>query len=310
MNEPITLGDVLFEVPEHGAHEIVQHLGRSARLRSVARPRRHLAELELLAQMTTVLKTGLSDLIIATWKRTEAVRESAAMSRQHASDPVYVPLANHGASRSYTPALELYVGEARLARFELQAQVELEVSGAILKIVGGSIVAVGAGTWSGIGSLACNGAALARHATGQRALPGAIALADGVDLAPTADALSLLIEPAPLIGPPAITVDARVVIGRHPSCDVVVADDAAAAAHHAVVYPLGSLLVLEDLDSPGGTWFKDLRMTAPAVLSAGDVFRVGHRSFYVTGPAGERLCERSRDDVSVSRAEAHGVAPV
>jgi hypothetical protein len=240
--------------------------------------------------MTAIVRSGLSDLVVSAWAGFDAVQASAAKSRQHPVDPMFVPLANHRATRSFAPRLDVYLDEALLARFVLQAHVELALSGVILKLLAGRIVSVGAGTWAGTGTLSCNGAELARRTTGPKSLPGAIALGDGIAIGtePTVEALTLVVEPAPRTGPSTVTVGTAVIIGRHPSCQAILAEDAGVAAHHAVVYPLGELTVLEDLGSLTGTRFNGHRITAPAILHDGDEIGIGGHCIKVSAGSPSR----------------------
>ncbi len=292
MTEQLTLGDVLFEQPDHGPYDVVHRLTTApnapARLRRLAHARRYVTEHELMTQVAAILQGGLSDLVTAAWASCAAVQTGAAKSRQHPDDPVFVPLADHRADRSYAPRLDVYLEETLLARFVLQVRAELSLTGVILKLVAGRIVSVGAGSYTGTGSLSCNGTVLAHRTTGARPLPGAIALGDGVAVGGETplQALTLTVTPAPRTGPSTLTVDSTVVIGRHPSCHLLLAEDEAAAAHHAVVYRLGEVAVVEDLGSSTGTWFNGRRMTAPAILHDGDEITIGSHRLQVVGTVG------------------------
>jgi len=293
MTEHLTLGDVLFEQPDRGPHDVVQRLTTApnapVRLRRLAHARRYVTERELVTQVEAILRGGLSDLVTAAWAGFEAVQTGAATSRQHPDDPVFVPLANHRAERSYAPRLDVYLESTLLARFVLQIRAELALTGVILKLVAGRIVSVGAGSYIGTGALSCNGTVLAHRTTGAKPLPGVIALGDGIAVGgeDPLRTLALVVTPAPRTGPPTVTVESTVVIGRHPSCHVLLAEDEAVAAHHAVAYRLGDVAVLEDLGSPTGTWFNGRRMTAPAILHDGDQITIGSHRLNVTGTMGQ-----------------------
>jgi pSer/pThr/pTyr-binding forkhead associated (FHA) protein len=293
MTEHLTLGDVLYEQPDRGPYDVVHRLTTAAnapaRLRRLAHARRYVTECELATQMEAILRGGLSDLVTAAWAGFEAVQTGAAKSRQHPDDPVFVPLANHRAARSYAPRLDVYLDETLVARFVLQIHAELALTGAILKLVAGRIMSIGAGSYTGTGSLSCNGTVLAHRTTGARPLPGAIALGDGIAVGGETPVrpLTLEVTPEPRTGPPLVTVDGTIVIGRHPSCDILLAEDEAVAAHHAVAYRLGELAVLEDLGSPTGTWFNGRRMRAPAILHDGDEIDIGSHRLNVTGTVGQ-----------------------
>jgi serine phosphatase RsbU (regulator of sigma subunit) len=72
--------------------------------------------------------------------------------------------------------------------------------------------------------------------------------------------------------------DAPVRIGREPSCDVLLADLTVSRRHARVVWE-GADLVVEDLDSSGGTFVNGERVSR-AVVRPGDVIRLGPRVEY------------------------------
>jgi len=72
--------------------------------------------------------------------------------------------------------------------------------------------------------------------------------------------------------------DAPVRIGREPSCDVLLADLTVSRRHARIGWD-GADLVVEDLDSSGGTFVNGERVSR-AVLRPGDVIRLGPRVEY------------------------------
>ena len=76
---------------------------------------------------------------------------------------------------------------------------------------------------------------------------------------------------------------------------MILADDPAVAAHHAVVYPLDDLVAVEDLGSTTGTWFNGQRLRAPAILHAGDEVGLGRRRIQVIDRADEAVWAVSHD---------------
>ena len=63
-------------------------------------------------------------------------------------------------------------------------------------------------------------------------------------------------------------------LGRSPANTIVV-PDTFASAEHALISWRGGQWWLEDLDSRNGTQLNDVSVTAPTVLSAGDVISIG-----------------------------------
>jgi len=179
----LTLGAVLFEEGWRAPYDVVCALVDApeapASFRRLAPARRHPVEVELLAQVTAVLDRQLSDLVLADWAASPAVIDGAARTRQEPGHPVFVPLADHTVVRSLVLPLDVRAHGAPIG-FALEADVELSLSGVILTLRDGVITAVGAGTWSAVGTLTGHGVELARRATGAQPLPGAVDLGAGV----------------------------------------------------------------------------------------------------------------------------------
>ena len=65
----------------------------------------------------------------------------------------------------------------------------------------------------------------------------------------------------------------RTVIGRHPSCDIMLENVAVARKHVLIEECLGEYYV-EDMGSRGGTLLNGIRMTGRTPLKNGDLIRV------------------------------------
>lgn len=68
-------------------------------------------------------------------------------------------------------------------------------------------------------------------------------------------------------------------IGRTAPCELVLADDPDMSRRHARIFWSGSSWMIEDLGSSNGTFFGEFqnerKLTAPASIKEGDIFRVG-----------------------------------
>ncbi len=65
-----------------------------------------------------------------------------------------------------------------------------------------------------------------------------------------------------------------IVVGRAPSCTLVI-DDAYTSSRHARIFPQAGEWVVEDLGSTNGTFLDDERVEAPTVIRPGVPVRVG-----------------------------------
>jgi pSer/pThr/pTyr-binding forkhead associated (FHA) protein len=71
-----------------------------------------------------------------------------------------------------------------------------------------------------------------------------------------------------------------ITIGRHPSCEWMLADETVSSRHARLSYHHEQWWV-EDLDSRNGTFLNSASLTAPAVLTNNDQVRCGEVSFTV-----------------------------
>ncbi|RMG35970.1 MAG: FHA domain-containing protein [Planctomycetota bacterium] len=66
-----------------------------------------------------------------------------------------------------------------------------------------------------------------------------------------------------------------IVIGRHPSCDVVLTDSRKVSRKHCCVAVVDNRVVVRDLGSMNGVWVNGQRIAKQAVLKFGDKLAVG-----------------------------------
>ncbi len=76
----------------------------------------------------------------------------------------------------------------------------------------------------------------------------------------------------PAEGCQSIAIDEELVIGKDPSCDLVIQADEYVSRRHARIYRLDSMFYLEDLASCNGTL---LRVRRPIILEIGDEIVIG-----------------------------------
>lgn len=71
----------------------------------------------------------------------------------------------------------------------------------------------------------------------------------------------------------------RIVIGRHPECDIVLSDEyMRVSRRHAAVYEKDNAIFVEDLESRNGTFVDGNRVIQPTVLAEGQYLLLGWRS--------------------------------
>jgi pSer/pThr/pTyr-binding forkhead associated (FHA) protein len=75
----------------------------------------------------------------------------------------------------------------------------------------------------------------------------------------------------------------RVIIGRSPSADFVVADPAVSLTHAVLSYSRG-MWSLEDAGSTNGTYVNGWRVSDPIVVRPGDELALGETTFVLASP--------------------------
>ncbi len=84
----------------------------------------------------------------------------------------------------------------------------------------------------------------------------------------------LVVTAGPLGGTSMRLGTSAILIGRDPSCTLVLDDDYS-SSRHARFFPSGGTWYVEDLGSTNGTFVADRRIAAPIALSAGTPVRIG-----------------------------------
>lgn len=84
----------------------------------------------------------------------------------------------------------------------------------------------------------------------------------------------LVVTEGPLRGTSLPLTTSAILIGRAPSCTLVLDDDYS-SSRHARIFPSGDQWVLEDLGSTNGTFIGTSRVTAPTPLTPGLQVRIG-----------------------------------
>ena len=89
-----------------------------------------------------------------------------------------------------------------------------------------------------------------------------------------ARALRLVVVDGPLSGTTIPLASSAILIGRSPSCTLVLDDDYS-SSRHARIFPQGDQWFVEDLGSTNGTFLDGNRIAQPMVVEAGTPIRVG-----------------------------------
>lgn len=84
----------------------------------------------------------------------------------------------------------------------------------------------------------------------------------------------LVVSDGPLRGTTLPLTSSAILIGRAPSCTLVLDDDYS-SSRHARIFPSGDQWILEDLGSTNGTFIGNQRVSTPTPLVPGTQVRIG-----------------------------------
>jgi hypothetical protein len=107
--------------------------------------------------------------------------------------------------------------------------------------------------------------------------------------------ITLLRQDLDNVKPNTFTIQ-EVFVGRDPACNYFLDDSTISAKHARLFYKQGQWWV-EDLHSTNGTYLNQVELSAPLVLSNGDLLRCGQLAFRIS------IGERAYQDNGQNRAE-------
>lgn len=97
---------------------------------------------------------------------------------------------------------------------------------------------------------------------------------DGEPIAPRSTPVTLVALAGPLAGTRLSLSNSAVLIGRSPSCTLVLDDDYA-SGKHARIFPHDGRWFVEDLGSTNGSWLGDHRVGEPEPMDLGVQLKIG-----------------------------------
>lgn len=114
-----------------------------------------MVEKELETKIGEVLHIGLDDVLLAGWKKYRGLCEYADAGKHPPEETTLVPLARHLVRSAHRPHIDLLIREARVGGLVLDVQLALALEGVVLKVRGGRVWDVTAGSCQASGTLKC-----------------------------------------------------------------------------------------------------------------------------------------------------------
>lgn len=140
-----------------------------------------VVEHELASKTDELLSANLADVVIAGWKRYDALRQAAQRTHAAPSTEEIVALAAHTVQSGHRPAIEVFIDGASVATINVELKIAVTIDGALAVVRQGWLTGLRTGTFTAGASLAVQQKVFAeRHWPFD--LPGAIQLRHGVPL--------------------------------------------------------------------------------------------------------------------------------
>ncbi|NOX56731.1 MAG: FHA domain-containing protein [Planctomycetes bacterium] len=105
-------------------------------------------------------------------------------------------------------------------------------------------------------------------------------------------------------GPPIRLDQTIILIGRHPSCDVVLSQSLKVSRKHCCLVQVSGRCVIRDLGSLNGVWVNGRRIEREAVLKVGDEVRIADVAYVVQELAGAEADQEAAEQKATEPADS------
>ncbi len=115
---------------------------------------------EVIGVSTKLLNISLKDILESAWKEYDEVQKYLDEDKYDTDDVFLIPLVEHSIVSEHFPKIEILIEDSCIGRIDFKIQVELVLSGVILKISEGNILGVKGGSCKSNGTFLCEGVTL------------------------------------------------------------------------------------------------------------------------------------------------------
>lgn len=140
-----------------------------------------VVERELATKTDELLSANLADVVVAGWKRYDALREAARRTYDAPASEEIVALAAHTVESSHRPSIDVFIDGALMGTITVELKISVTIDGALAVVRQGWLTGVRTGTFTVAASLAVQQTVVAERQW-PFDLPGAIQLRRGVPL--------------------------------------------------------------------------------------------------------------------------------
>lgn len=115
---------------------------------------------EVMGTCSELLDLKLKNIVEGVWRKYQQVEQYLGQGESDPEATFLVPLVNHTIVSEHHPKIEIRIDEVPMGKIDFEIQLELELSGIILKIKKSRIDGVKAGSCKCKGSFSCEGIVL------------------------------------------------------------------------------------------------------------------------------------------------------
>ena len=138
---------------------------------------------ELTEKIGELFNIEVPDILLAAWKKIDALKKYLDSSQYAPEETIYAELAEHTITGELHPYLEIQVKNIPVKKIEFTVNLSLAVKGIVLKIQNGRIKEIKTGTCEVKGRIEYKDLVIAEKALEPIQLPGSIDLGEGVAVA-------------------------------------------------------------------------------------------------------------------------------
>ena len=138
---------------------------------------------ELTEKIGELFNIEVPDILLAAWKKIDALKKYLDSSQYAPEETIYAELAEHTITGELHPYLEIQVKNIPVKKIEFTVNLSLALKGIVLKIQNGRIKEIKTGTCEVKGRIEYQDLVIAEKALEPIQLPGSIDLGEGVAVA-------------------------------------------------------------------------------------------------------------------------------
>ncbi|OGP75431.1 MAG: hypothetical protein A2Y80_01075 [Deltaproteobacteria bacterium RBG_13_58_19] len=139
---------------------------------------------EFNLKVIELLDIDLADIFVRSWNKYRILKDYADPDQHSPDETILVPLGEHTIKSEQHPHIDIFLNETRLTTVDFQISLSLVLKGIILKLQGGRITEILAGSCQGKGSIKCENQVLFEGETKPVLFPGSIKLGEGIAISP------------------------------------------------------------------------------------------------------------------------------